>query len=274
MLGVIHWDADPQIFSCDGIPILEHLSYRWYGLLFMSSFVFGHIIIQKIFKKEGIKDRTLSRLVNYMFFSTFIGARLGHVLFYQFDHYIQHPIEILKVWEGGLASHGAAIGILIGLYLFTRKSGKTFIWILDRIVIVVALAAVLIRTGNLMNSEIYGDITSLPWGFIFVRNSGINGPAHHPTQIYEALCYLITFGILYSYYWKHKGVIIPGTLFSIFLIGIFGTRFFIEFIKEPQVAFETSMILNMGQWLSIPFVLGGIIILLHNRKKEPIACWA
>jgi prolipoprotein diacylglyceryl transferase len=172
------------------------------------------------------------------------------------------------VWEGGLASHGAAIGIIFALWLFSRKSNKSVLWVLDRIVITVALAGFLIRTGNLMNSEIYGIQTSLPWGFIFERNN--ETVAKHPTQIYEGLSYLLIFLFLYFSYWKTKAGKRQGYLFAMFLILVFAMRFIIEFIKEPQVEFEQTMTLNMGQWLSIPFVLTGLVILYYSyRKKIP-----
>jgi prolipoprotein diacylglyceryl transferase len=196
---------------------------------------------------------------------TVIGARLGHCLFYEPDYYLQNPLEILKIWRGGLASHGAAIGILVALWLFIRKYKKPFIWILDRIVVVVALAGALIRLGNLMNSEIYGIETALPWGFVFIKNLEV--VPKHPTQIYEALTYFLIFGLLLTIYRRTDGKFRPGVLFSWFLILVFGMRFLIEFIKEDQVDFEAAMSLNMGQWLSIPFVLLGIGLLLFYRPK-------
>lgn len=271
ILDFIIWSVKPEIFTIHNVPVIGDLTLRWYGLLFAGGFIIGYFLMLKIFKKEGIGVNTLDQLTTYMVLSTIIGARLGHVLFYQPEYYIQHPLEILMTWEGGLASHGAAIGILIGLYLFSRVNKKPYIWILDRIVIVIALAGMCIRLGNLMNSEIYGDVTTLPWGFIFVRDEGVDGLPHHPTQIYEALCYLISFIVLHRYYWKNNGKVVPGNLFALFLIFIFGARFIIEFVKEPQVMFETHMFLNMGQILSIPFVLIGAYILYKNRNKEAIA---
>lgn len=208
----------------------------------------------------------LDKLTIYMALGTVIGARLGHCLFYEPEYYLSKPLEILKVWKGGLASHGAAIGILLALWLFTRKYKKSYIWILDRIVVVVALGGALIRLGNLMNSEIYGVQTSLPWGFVFIRN--YETVPKHPTQIYEALTYFMVFGLLLWTYTRTKGHFRPGTLFAWFLILVFGIRFFIEFIKEDQVSFEAGMTLNMGQLLSIPFVIIGIVILILSRKKK------
>lgn len=263
-LQIIPWNVNPEIFR------IGNFAVRWYGLLFASGFVFGYYIMRRIFKNEGLGEATLDRLTVYMAVGTIVGARLGHCFFYEPQYYLAHPIEILKVWHGGLASHGAAIGILLALWLFVRKEKKPFIWVIDRIVIVVALAGVLIRLGNLMNSEIYGVETTLPWGFVFLRN-GENAPKH-PTQIYEALAYLITFGILMRIYWKNLGKQRPGLLFGVFLVLVFGSRFLVEYIKEDQVAFESGMKLNMGQWLSIPLIIAGIVILVWalSKKKVPV----
>jgi phosphatidylglycerol:prolipoprotein diacylglycerol transferase len=195
-----------------------------------------------------------------------IGARLGHCLFYEPGYYLKHPIEILKIWRGGLASHGAAIGILLALWLFVRKYKFSFIWILDRIVVVVALGGAFIRLGNLMNSEIYGVQTSLPWGFVFIRNLEV--VPKHPTQIYESLTYFLIFLLLLWLYYRNDGKPRPGLLFGLFLILVFGMRFLIEFIKEDQVAFESGMKLNLGQLLSIPFFLLGIGMLVWSRRRK------
>jgi prolipoprotein diacylglyceryl transferase len=205
-----------------------------------------------------------------MVLSTVIGARLGHVLFYEPAEYLRNPIDILKIWEGGLASHGATIGILFALYLYARKKkDQTYLWVVDRIVITVAFAGMLIRLGNLMNSEIYGHETSLPWGFLFIlRNESV---AKHPTQIYEALFCLVLFIALFLIWKKRKAAIPDGLLLGIFLVALFTFRFLVEFVKEPQVAFEEQMLLNMGQILSIPAVIGGIIVLMiahKNAKKQ------
>jgi len=259
---IIPWDVNPEIFR------IGNFAVRWYGLLFASGFVIGYYIMKKIFANEGYGDATLDRLTVYVAIGTIVGARLGHCFFYEPAYYLANPVEILKVWHGGLASHGAAIGILLALWFFVRKEKKPYIWAIDRVVIVVALAGALIRLGNLMNSEIYGVETTLPWGFVFLRN-GETAPKH-PTQIYESLAYLITFGVLMWLYWKNLGKQKPGLLFGIFLVLVFGFRFFVEFVKEDQVAFEAGMKLNMGQWLSIPLVLGGIAILVWAYRKKPV----
>lgn len=261
LLNYIHWNLDPDIVSFWGLTI------RYYGVLFAASFFFGYLIMQKIFKQEGLTVELLDKLTVYMAIGTVLGARLGHCLFYQPDYYLSHPWEIIKIWHGGLASHGAAIGILISLFYFSKKNKKPYLWILDRIVIVVALAGFFIRMGNLMNSEIYGIPTKLPWGFIFERNG--EALPKHPTQIYEALSYLIIFIFLYRIYNKHGKNVKQGLIFSIFLISLFTVRFLIEFIKEDQVGFERGMSLNMGQLLSIPFVLIGIFLLYRSLKIQP-----
>jgi prolipoprotein diacylglyceryl transferase len=231
------------------------------------------MLFERFVKKESLPEGYLDSLTIYVAIGTIVGARLGHCLFYEPAYYLANPIEILKIWRGGLASHGAAIGIITALYLFSRKTKRPTIYILDRIVIPVALAGVLIRLGNLMNSEIYGVETSLPWGFKFVRDFPVGTPiehipAMHPTQIYEALAYLAGFIILYLIYKKSDAKPRPGLLFGIFLIITFGTRILIEFIKQPQVGFEVNMALNMGQWLSIPLVITGLVFLFAYRGKK------
>ncbi len=263
IIDFITWNVNPEIFS------IGPISVRYYGLLFASSFIFGYIIMKNIFVKDGLSIEMLDKLSLYMFVGTVVGARLGHVIFYQPDYYLEHPLEILEIWKGGLASHGATVGIIIALILVSKKINRTFLWTVDRIVIVVALAGFLIRTGNLMNSEIYGIATNLPWGFIFERNNEII--AKHPTQIYEGAIALILFFVLYYSYFKTNIFKKPGLAFGIFLITIFTDRFIIEFVKEAQVNFEENWILNMGQILSIPAIITGIafiILSFKNKNKE------
>lgn len=263
-LMYITWDVSPEIFR------LGSLAIRWYGLLFAASFIFGYIILLRIFNKEGVPVKYLDELTTYMVIGTVVGARLGHCLFYEPAYYLQHPMKILMVWEGGLASHGAAIGIIGAILIFSRVRKLSFYWVMDRIVIVVALSGLLIRTGNLMNSEIFGKPTELPWGFYFVRaiEEGQTLLPRHPTQLYEGLSYLIIFLFLWRYYYRKDGKPAPGMLFGLFLALVFGARFLIEFLKEPQVGFERGMMLDMGQWLSIPAILAGLVfIYLANRKR-------
>lgn len=262
---IVPWDVDPEIFRVGAFAV------RWYGLLFASSFFFGYIIMNRMFKNENLGEAVLDRLTIYMAIGVIAGARIGHCFFYEPAYYLQNPLEILMIWHGGLASHGAAIGILIALWLFKKKEKKDYFWILDRIAIVVALSGFFIRMGNLMNSEIYGVETTVPWGFVFLRNHEV--APKHPTQIYEALVYLSIFVLLYRIYWSKKGEHIQGLLISLLCIMIFTARFFIEFLKEDQVAFEAGMKINMGQWLSIPFVLmglWGLYVSIKNNKRALI----
>jgi len=265
----INWNPDVEIFKIGSFAV------RYYSLMFVIAFVLGLQIMKKIFNREGVPIEKLDSLFIYTVVATLLGARLGHFLFYDPEFLFSRPLEVLLPIQlnpfrftgyQGLASHGAAIGILIALWLFARKAKKPYVWILDRIVIVVALAGFFIRMGNLMNSEIYGIETSLPWGFIFVRwNETV---PKHPTQIYEGLSYLAIFVILFMLYQKKGLSLKPGILFGFFLTVLFAMRFLIEFIKEPQVGFEETMALNMGQILSIPFILAGIYFLfLHARKQ-------
>ena len=260
ILNSINWNVDPEIFNVGPIHV------RYYGLLFAMGFMLGYYILERMFKSEGIKQEWLDKLFMYVVIATIVGARLGHVIFYGWEYYSQNPGDIIKVWEGGLASHGGAIGILIALYYYSKKvTKKSMIWTLDRFVVPVALTAVFIRLGNLMNSEIYGHATDLPWGFVFERRG--EEVAKHPTQLYEALCYLITFVMVFFTYWKTKAKEKQGLIFGIFLIGIFGSRFFIEYVKENQEAFEEGMTFNMGQLLSVPFVIAGAYYIYKALKK-------
>lgn len=261
---VVTWDVNPALFHLGSFEV------RYYGVLWavalgISAYIFHHIMI-----REGLSEKTFDSVFWFGVISTVLGSRLGHCLFYDPGYYLTHPVEILDIRQGGMASHGAAVGLLIGLWLFSRKNKLPYIWSLDRISIVVAISGVAVRLGNLMNSEIYGTVTSLPWGFIFVRD-GETLPKH-PTQIYEALCYLVLFVILlWMYYKKDLARRRPGVMFGFFLIILFGTRFLIEFIKNPQVDFEQNMVLNMGQLLSIPFIVAGVVILWRALKQAPLA---
>lgn len=262
VLSVIPWDVDPEIFR------IGNMAVRWYGLLFASSFLVGYVIMNRIFRNENLNEAMLDRLTIYMALGTILGARLGHCFFYEPEYYLKNPAEILAIWKGGLASHGAGIGILLAMWLFVRKEKKDYAWIMDRIAIVVALAGFFIRMGNLMNSEIYGIETTVPWGFVFLRNGEV--APKHPTQIYEGLAYLFIFLLLFRIYWANKGQHRQGIIISLFLILVFTSRFFIEFVKEDQVAFEEGMKLNMGQLLSIPFILigiAGLIMSIRSNKR-------
>lgn len=261
-IAEIWWTVSPEILR------LGPLSIRWYGLLFALAFVFGYFIMQKIYKNDKKPLEDLDKLSIYVIVGTVVGARLGHCIFYDTEYYLSNPLEIIKVWQGGLASHGAAIGILAALYIFSKKmKGQNLLWILDRLVIVIALGGALIRLGNLFNSEIYGKPTDVAWAFVFLR---VDNLPRHPTQLYEATFYLISAILLYLNYYKQKSELKEGSNFGLFLILIFGFRIFVEFFKENQSAFEATLPLNMGQLLSIPFVVFGIYFLLRkvNSKKH------
>lgn len=260
MLNYITWNVDPELFNIGSLHI------RWYGLLWALGIWLTLVITQKIYKNEKLPDQWLDKLFIYTVIGAVVGARLGHCLFYNPSYYLSKPWEILFIWQGGLASHGGAIGIIISTYLYNKKvSKKGFIWVFDRLVIGVALAGAMIRLGNLMNSEIYGGPTTLPWGFIFIRD-GQTEPMH-PTQIYEILYCLITFAITYWLYWKKDAYKHTGLIFGVFLIGIFLFRFIIEFLKNNQESFEDGMLLNMGQLLSIPFVIWGVWLIINSKKN-------
>lgn len=338
----VNWNPNPNMMSPGGFDI------RWYGVLFAITFLSGYFIMSAIFKREKENPEKLDALTLWMVFFTFLGARLGHCLFYEPEVYLKDPIRILYLREGGLASHGAAIGIILGMWIWARRNKKSALWILDRVVILVALSGFFIRTGNLINSEIIGKPTDLPWGFVFQSaDAGDQNPpwlfgemtqggirvqtnwekdavglpfelwkksetdsrlltewkggdkaefldataskkgehyqliqkgetkpyasarivARHPTQIYEAIGYLLIFIFLLFLYYKKEAGNHRGRLFGVFLVAVFGFRFLVEFFKENQVEFESSLSINMGQGLSLPFVALGIWILL---RKKPL----
>lgn len=337
MLNYIIWNVNPEIIN--GLPI------RWYGLFFAIGFFLSYMCLRKIFVRENLTTDDADSLTFTTFFLLLIGLRLGHCLFYEPAEYLADPIRILYVWEGGLASHGGAIGLLCAFLWFSRKSGKSFLWVTSRAAVVIPITAFFVRMGNLMNSEIYGIATNLPWAFVFVRDATIQTSAqelseimaqaglvasnsvasltaflsnclpetavsfeslcdvllkykfldqsqinplvdacvqagllttNHPTQIYEALTYLLTGVILIAYYqlrMKHNKPVSDYVICAIALLMIFATRFLYEFIKNKQVAFEESMSLDMGQWLSVPFILVGIVFVIlairESRKENP-----
>lgn len=259
-ISAITWDVSPEIIDFWGIQI------RWYGLLFASGFVVGYQFMAWIFKKEGKTLKDLEALTLTMIIGTVIGARLGHCLFYEPEYYLMNPIEILKVWRGGLASHGAAIGIIFALWFYSRKrTNISLLWILDRTVISIALAGCFIRLGNFFNSEIIGIPADVPWAVVFER---IDLVPRHAAQLYESISYLIIFLFLILRYKKFESKLPPGQLFGSFLTMVFGARFFIEFYKENQSGFEGGMILNMGQLLSIPLIITGIYFIYRSIKNK------
>ncbi|QIL77206.1 prolipoprotein diacylglyceryl transferase [Hymenobacter sp. HDW8] len=264
LLAYITWDVAPEIVK------IGPLTLRWYGLLFMSGFVLGSFVLSHIYRSERVSPQWVDVITIYMLVGTIVGARLGHCLFYDPGYYLTHPLDILKIWEGGLASHGATLGILLAVWLFSRNNKFDYLWTLDRIVIVVALGGALIRLGNLFNSEIFGHETTVPWAFKFVRDTEhlVNGVAvpRHPTQIYESLFCVFLLVLLYLMWNRTKEKTPRGQLFGLFVVLLFTFRFLVEFLKEDQSDFESGMVLNMGQILSIPLIFMGLWVLLRAGK--------
>lgn len=326
----IDWNVDPQAFSIFGRPIV------WYGILWATGVALTSIVVSYMFKNEKYPEDWFDSFFLHVVVALIIGARLGHCLFYDPVEYLSSPLDLLKVWEGGLSSHGGAIGMLIGVCIFSIKQTKTKVnWklligasiagaviggtahaliptsqaiskldidnllygriimglciglcialiynsspmsikMLDRLIVGVCIGATCIRLGNLMNSEIYGGHTTLPWGFNFLRDPHwytAGALPCHPTQLYEALVYFSLFLITMFLYWKTNAKDKTGLLLGISLVGIFGSRILIETIKNVQVAFEENMILNLGQILSIPFVLWGIYLIYHSLKSKEV----
>lgn len=260
---MIHWNVSPTLVK------LGPLQLRWYGLMFLAGFLIGYQAMRKICQWEKKPVEKLDSLLTHIFLGTLIGARLGHCLFYEPGYYLSHPVEILKIWEGGLASHGGSIGVLFAIWLFSRKNSEfPLMWIFDRVVIFTVMTGAFIRIGNLMNSEIIGRPTDVAWAFIFER---VDSLPRHPTQIYESLCYAFIALIGWLIYRKYKARLAPGRIFGLSVMLVFIARFFIEFFKENQEAFESSLILNMGQLLSLPFIAVGLYFFLRSfraaRKK-------
>ena len=286
MLLSITWDVSPTFFTLFGIEV------RWYGLLWCIGFVAAVYIVYRIFKYEKVPNKWFDALFMYMFFGILIGARLGHCLFYQPEYYLAHPLEMFLpiskneygayVFSGyrGLASHGGVIGIIIAVWLYSKiVTKKSALWTFDRVIVPTGFAAAMIRLGNLMNHEIYGAPTDLPWGFRFVDNleawmqgaPPIYTAPSHPTQIYEALIYLLVFGITVYMYWKTHAKERQGLIIGVGITIIFVGRFFVEFVKNVQVDSEIAMRENtgliLGQWLSIPFVIWGVWLVRRAMKR-------
>lgn len=270
MLLEIIWDINPTIVK------LGEFELRWYGLMFAGGFLLGYQVITKIFKDEGKPEKDLDALLLTMIIATVLGARIGHYVFYEWEHFGENPgkfiAEMLIPPYAGLASHGAGFGIVFALWFYSRKrADQSFLWIVDRVAVTVALVGFFIRSGNLMNSEIVGKPSNLPWAFTFMKNFEFEQIPRHPAQLYEALSCLVLFVILYSIWNKYKATLPDGLLSGVFFVWIFGLRFVWEFFKENQEAFEDGMTFNMGQVLSIPMVLFGIFLLFkanQNVKKS------
>ncbi|MBO7415093.1 MAG: prolipoprotein diacylglyceryl transferase [Bacteroidaceae bacterium] len=272
-LAVI-WNPDSELCRLFGLPI------RYYSLMWVVGLVAAYLLVKKFYKDRGIRSEVFEPLFLYCFIGILAGARLGHCLFYEPDYYLssgRHFIEMLlpirfmpeggwkMVGYSGLASHGGTIGIFIGILLYCRKYKVKLLECVDMICVATPLTAACIRIGNLMNSEIVGKPTGTDWGFIFVQNG--EDFARHPAQLYEAIAYLIIFAVIILIYRNHKKKVGSGFYFGFCIAAIFMFRFFIEFCKEVQVDFEKGMSLDMGQLLSIPFIIAGIWLMLRSRKK-------
>ncbi|MDI9536289.1 MAG: prolipoprotein diacylglyceryl transferase [Bacteroidota bacterium] len=286
MLSSIIWNPDPELFSFGALTV------RWYGLIYATGFFIGITLLGKMFKHDNAPDNWLDKVFIYMVLAVIIGARLGHVFFYDWEYYRENVGEIFKIWHGGLASHGGAIAMVLTCWLLSKYLTKQNIWWLgDRLVVPSALVACMIRLGNLMNSEIYGTPTDLPWGFVFLRgNEQFCGTVDnytaftvpfvgcpptewlpcHPTQLYEAFAYFALFVLMMWLYWKKDAGSFNGLLTGIGFTGVFVARQVIEFLKNDQSAFEANMTFNMGQWLSVPFVILGVYLIVHSLKKGKV----
>lgn len=242
---------------------------RYYGLLFMLSFVFGFYYMWRLYRSDNKNVEHLDSILNHMLLGTIIGARLGHCFFYDPIFFLNHPMEILYVWKGGLASHGGLIGILIGLYLFCRKHPDTpYLWLIDRLTVPSVFGAFLIRIGNFFNSEIIGLPSNLPWAIIFVNGDHSPEPdftPRHPSMLYEAASYLIIFGILLLITKIMKEKLLPGLCLGLLLVLVFTARFIVEFTKTRQESFDLGS-LNMGHILSIPLILIGVYFVVRALK--------
>ena len=269
MLSIV-WDFNPVLVSIGGSEI------RYYSLMWAAALLVGGWIFSYFCKKEGRPQSLSDSAFLYIALGTMIGARVGHCLFYEPEYYLLKPWAIItEIRNGGLASHGATIGIITAIWLCSRKNRVPVMWMTDRLGVIAPISGALIRFGNLFNSEIIGHQTDVPWGFKFMRlYRGLPAeqvPACHPTQLYEALCYIATFLVLWWMYHKTDAPRRRGLMFGVALIGIFLTRFFIEFVKINQVAFEEGMSLNMGQWLSLPFVALGVLSVWYALSRPPVA---
>lgn len=267
----IHWDPDPSVIPAWDLP-------RWYSMMWLLGVVLGYQLIRHIYKKEGMDENELQKLAVTIMVFAVLGARLGHVFFYDWAYYSEHLIEILPIklepsfqFTGfaGLASHGGVLGALLGLWYYNRKRKFNYGWLLDRLTIGGAMLGCFIRLGNLMNSEIIGKPSEVAWAFIFAR---VDNVPRHPAQLYEAIFYLLISLLLFRIWQRQQHRLRHGFICGLGLTLIFLQRFFVEFLKENQVAFENELTLNMGQLLSIPIVILGLVIMWYTRKKpvEPL----
>lgn len=272
ILNFIVWDPNPEMFSIFGISI------RYYSVMWAIGLALAYVIVRYLYKDQKIPEKYFDPLFFYCFFGILIGARLGHCLFYEPAYYLAHPLEIIlpvkftdtgMKFTGyqGLASHGGTLGLMIALWLYVRKTKLNFITVLDNIAIATPITACFIRLGNFMNSEIIGNPTNSDWGVIFAQVDNI---PRHPAQFYEAMAYLVIFIVGFYLYKKYKTKLHKGFFFGYCLSTIFIFRFFVEFVKEHQVDFEQNMTLDMGQWLSIPFIILGLACIFSGKWLDKV----
>ncbi len=257
---LIHWSFDPVFFSVG--PLTVH----WYGLLFVGAFFVGQWLLGRIFAAEGVPREQAERLMIYTLLGAVIGARLVHCLFYEPEYYLSHPLAILRVWEGGLASHGGTLGMLVALWFAARSAQPQlpFLWLIDRVSIPAALGAVFVRTANFLNSEIIGIPTSGRWGVVF---ESVDALPRHPAQLYEAFAYALIFMALMAVY-RRMGKRTPdGLLFGLLMVLVFSARIVVEFFKTPQAVYEAGQMFSVGQYLSLPFVALGIAMVFRSLRK-------
>jgi prolipoprotein diacylglyceryl transferase len=258
---VSHW-----VWSIDPMFITSPVAVRWYALMFLTGFMLGNHLMFVLYRRDGLNEEPLHPLLNVMFGGAVIGARLGHCLFYEPAYFMANPMEILMFWKGGLASHGGLVGILIGIWFYVKKFPKPhYLGLLDYLSASTALGCGFIRLGNFFNSEILGDVTSLPWGIVFARIDGPMGPPRHPVQLYEALAYFLIFAWL----WLRQKRVAKGhgQYFGPFLFWVFSARVLIEFTKEPQAEFSSVLPINMGAILSFPAVVAGAWLWWRSRQQ-------
>lgn len=252
------WDLDPVLFTLGPITIY------WYGLFFAAAILVGYQLMSWIYRRENQSTGSLDSLLVYAVIGIIVGARLGHCLFYDPAYYLNNPLKILAIWEGGLASHGGGIGLLLAVYLFCQKTGQNYLWLLDRLALPTALFGFFVRTGNFFNSEIVGLPSDVPWAIVFAR---IDDLPRHPTQLYEAFSYLAIFALLFCCYRFTKIKQFPGAILGLLLFLVFSARFLLEFVKTQQEAYATGIALTTGQLLSIPFLIAGVALTVYALRK-------
>lgn len=258
----MNWDVDPIIVQ------VGRFALSWYGLLFAGGFYAGFQVMHWIYRREGRNPAELDRLLWFVLLGTVIGMRLVHCLIYDPRYFLSHPWEIPQVWRGGYASHGGAAGLLIGVWWYCRTQGRpSFLWLLDRLAIAAVLAGAFIRVGNFFNSEILGKPTTSIFGVVFEHVDKVDPIPRHPTQLYEAAAYFLIFAVLLTMY-RRRLALRDGIVVGWYFVLVFAARFVLEFTKDPQATYEAGFVISVGQFLSVPFVLAGIVLLLRARRAR------